>query len=555
MKKQYLLKLLVVSLVIVLALTAASPFNNVHNKVRVFVDFAPGGQAAVRNALNGAGAEFHYTFDHLNSFVVTLPRQALSGLAKNPNVVGIEEDPLRFPVEAVRSEAGAPAADILSPSGDFVPYGVDAVQARQLWDTDVDGNVDEGAKAGEGVKVCIIDTGYYGGHQDLPDLEPEDGISLVDDNWYEDGYGHGSHVAGTIAAEDNDLGVIGVAPNVSFFIVKYFDNDGLYVRQAHASDLVEAVITCADNGAKVISMSLSGTQSNGHEKRTFDMLYYERDVLSVAAASNDGIEEYHYPASYDSVVSVAAVDESEMKADFSQFNDQVELAAPGVAVMSTIPYIDVSFVTVDDVDYQANPIEYAARGTVSGVFVDGGLCDSTGDWADAVVLCARGDISFLEKVTNVQDSGGVAAVIYNNLEDNFWGTLGDNKDSSEIVAVSLSKADGEYLVANYLGSTATVTNEHIWPTSGYEAWDGTSMATPHVSAVAALLWSEVPEATNAQIREAMQLSAKDLDVVILLVDGVETEVAVPGWDIYYGYGLVQAADALVSLELLVGGGE
>jgi subtilisin family serine protease len=487
----------------------------------------------VQKVLNGAGAEFHYTFDHLNSFVVTVPEQALAGLTNNPNVVDIEEDVLRYPVvSTLNTDAFAPMLgfDAKKDKGeDIVPYGVDAVQAREIWDQDMDGDVDKKAKAGAGVKVCIIDTGYYGDHEDLPDLPDTAGMSQVDDNWYEDGYGHGSHVAGTIAAQDNGLGVIGVAPNVSFFIVKIFANDGLWVNKAHASDLIEASLTCADNGAKVISMSLSGTNSNFREQSTFDMLYAQ-GVLSVGAASNDGIEEYHYPASYDSVVSVAAIDEEQVVADFSQYNDQIELAAPGVAVLSTIPYVDETFVTVDGADYQANPIEYAALGTATGAFVDGGGCLTTGDWGGAVVLCERGDISFLEKVMNVQDSGGVAAVIYNNEPGNFFGTLGDEKDSSEIIAVSISQEDGQYLVANYLGYEATVTNNHIWPTSGYEAWDGTSMATPHVSAVAALLWSEVPTATNVEIREAMDATALDL--------GDE------GRDVHYGFGLVQAKAAL-----------
>ena len=530
MKKQYLFNILLVSLAAILLLTAASPAQGAQNKVRVFVEFSPGAKNTVKNALNGAGAQYHYTFDHLNSFVVTVPEQALNGLSKNPNVVAIEEDALRYPiVSTLSTEPLSQLEDIVSSSGDIVPFGVDAVQARDVWDTDGDGDVDAGANAGAGIKVCIIDTGYYGDHEDLPDLTAADGYSQVDDNYYRDGYGHGSHVAGTIAGEDNDLGVIGVAPNVSFFIVKYFADDG---NATYASDLIDASSTCAANGADVISMSLGGTRATNRERRNFDTLY-SQGVLSIAAAGNDGNTEYSYPASYDSVVSVAAVDESNAIADFSQQNDQVEVAAPGVAVLSTIPYIDENSLTVAGVDYDVNHVEYAARGTASGALVDGGLCDTTGSWSGAVVLCQRGDISFYDKVINVQNSGGAAAIIYNNEEGNFFGTLGDEASSSDIIAMSMSQADGQYLIASQLGATATMTSTYTWPASGYEAWNGTSMATPHVSAVAALIWSEVPTATNADIRDALSATAMDLGTA--------------GYDVAFGYGLVQAADAIAYL--------
>ena len=144
----------------------------------------------------------------------------------------------------------------------------------------------------------------------------------------------GTHVAGTIAAiGGNAQGVVGVAgTGVELFIVKHFADDGT----SWGSDLMRDVKACVDNGANVVSMSLGGPTYFEYEDQGFQALY-DQGVLFVAAAGNDGISTYGYPASYSSVISVAAVDSSKNVAFFSQFNDQVELSAPGVAVLSTIP--------------------------------------------------------------------------------------------------------------------------------------------------------------------------------------------------------------------------
>ncbi|NPA92999.1 MAG: S8 family serine peptidase [Chloroflexi bacterium] len=506
-------------------------------RVRVWVSYQAGAHDTVHQALQGAGAQFHYDFQRLNAYVVTVPEKALQGLRNNPNVVSIEEDVPRYLYGSAMSTQAVQAAVAAADTGQTVPYGVDMVQARDVWDADRDGVVDSGAPTGSGITVCIIDTGLYTDHEDFAGVDIIGGYSQVGDPWDTDGAGHGTHVAGTIAAANNSLGVVGVTPGaVSLYIVKIFDNDGLWTM---SSDLVDAIYRCADAGANVVSMSLGGSRSTGKESQAFADLY-NQGVLFVAAAGNDGTTAYSYPASYDSVISVAAIDSTETVADFSQQNDQVELAAPGVDVLSTIPWIEENHVTVDGVTYDANHIEYAARGSVSGPLVDGGLCDSTGDWQDAVVLCERGDITFYEKVMNVQNSGGVAALIYNNEPGNFYGTLGDG-NSSDIIALSLTQEDGQYLVANKLGETADVYSSITQPASGYEAWSGTSMATPHVSAVAALVWSAFPSLTNADIRAALDATAKDL--------GEE------GRDVAYGYGLVQAYDAIQYLSGTDNGGD
>lgn len=520
-------------LIVLVGVTPA--LGRTNNDVRVWVEYQSGYKRGVEAEIRSLGAQFHYNFDRLNSFVISLPAQAVERLAQNPHVVSIETDP-------ERSLVSDQPPGVLNFSSIFakkppqntqvVPYGIDMVQARDIWDANRDGKVDRKAPTGKGRVVCIIDTGFYAEHEDLVGINLIGGYSQVDDNWAEDGYGHGTHVAGTVNAVNNQLGVVGVSPGeVSFFIVKIFDNTGAWVTKAHASDLVDAIYRCADAGANVISMSLSGTTPSGKERKAFDQLYAQ-GILHVAAASNDGIEEYHYPASYDSVISVSAIDKNMVVADFSQFNDQVELAAPGVGVLSTIPYVDISTVTVGDKVVSGYHVEYAGRGTATGTLVDGGLCTTTGAWEGMVVLCYRGEITFYEKVMNVQNSGGVAAVIYNNLDEDLYATLGEG-NSSEIIAISLSQAQGLELLA-LVGANATVRSEYIWPASGYEAWNGTSMSTPHVAGVAALIWSANPNWTNVQIRAALDATALDLGD--------------PGRDVHYGFGLVQAYDALQYLK-------
>jgi len=539
MKVTLLGRSIILMIALIFVVGSISPASSAP-EARIWVEYQVGQHANVRASLQQAGAKFHYQFENLNSFVVSLPENALNGIQRNPNVISIEMDPERELVRNMPADMEkVVATDAIIPGEQVVPYGIDMVQARDVWDKNKDGRIDKKAPTGEGRKVCIIDTGYYSGHEDLPFLSDEDGYSQTNDDeelWKYDGYGHGTHVAGTIAALNNDYGVVGVTPGtVSLYIVKIFGDDGLWVSKAHASDLVAAAYECANNGANVISMSLSGTQKTGKEERAFNELY-ANGILSIAAASNDGLPDYHYPASYDSVISVGALDVNMIIADFSNFNDQVELAAPGVGVLSTTPNKSEAKVEVGGNTFYGLPMGYSPLGSATGVLVDGGFCyasDEPQDWSGKVVLCSRGDVGFLEKVTKVKDQGGVAAIIYNNEPGLFSGTLVE--PGEYIVAISVSQEDGQLLLG-YLESVATVSSTFEEFVSNYEAWSGTSMATPHVSGVAALIWSANPDWTNVQIREAMAMTALDLG------DG--------GRDVYYGYGLVQAYDAL---QLLGGG--
>lgn len=524
MKQTTLVSALGVSLALMFsaaAMTASSQARN-PDPDRVLIKFKHGSKALVQSALKAANARVHYSFDHIDTFAATVPAHALNGLRRNPNVEFIEVDQVR------------------KPAAQAVPYGIDMVQAREVWDADHDNTIDPGAPTGDGMLVCVIDSGIHAAHEDFAGVDIVGGFPAG--KWDFDNCGHGTHVAGTIVAANNNVGVVGVSPGkASLFIVKVFGNDGVgSCAWAFSSQLIDAANRCADAGAKVINMSLGGGASRG-EEMAFRSLN-KRGVLSIAAAGNHGnpanaVDAYSYPASYDSVVSVAAVDSSKALAGFSAKNDQVELAAPGVGVLSTTPFVFPPVVSGAD-SYASVPLTNTFQGQASAALVNGGLCNTAApdsSWAGKVVLCQRGGGTFLLKTQNVASSGGVATVIYNNIAGALNATLGDNLAViPQIPAVALTLVDGQALLASHVGDTTTVDSVLQTHANGYELYNGTSMATPHVAGVAALIWSAHPGWTNQQVRDALDATAQDRGAA--------------GYDTSYGWGLVQAKDALLELQ-------
>jgi len=492
---------------------------------RVLIKFKDGARAAVQAELRRANAQTHYTFDNIGLISASVPAQALKGLRNNPNIEFVEPDQIR------------------RPTAQTVPYGIDLVQAREVWDADHDDQIDAGAPTGEGIKVCVIDSGIHAGHEDFQGVQIDGGFP--DGKWNHDNCGHGTHVAGTIAAANNSLGVVGVSPGkVSLFIVKVFGDDvQTNCTWTFSSQLIDAANRCHDAGAKVINMSLGGGASRG-EEMAFNALE-KRGVLSIAAAGNHGVpatptDAYLYPASYDSVMSVAAIDSSKALAGFSAKNDQTEIAAPGVGVLSTYPLGPAAPVVAGGVAYPAIPMSNSYVGVATAALVDGGTCNTAlpandPSWQGKVVLCQRGAQPFVVKAQNVAAGGGVAAVIYNNVAGNLNGTLGaDLSIIPAIPVVGVTQASGLDMLANRLNQPATVDTRLPLDYNGYALLSGTSMATPHVSGVAALIWSANPSWTNRQIREALDATAQDLGA--------------SGYDTSFGWGLVQAKAALDELQ-------
>ena len=508
------------------AAVGALPGAGFAQDARYIVKFNAGQSESGRAALRGAGAEVVLSLEPQNAVAARIPERALAGLSRNPNIEYIEVDQIRTPM----------ASDRTLGTGEILPYGVQMVQADLVTSTN------ESAK-----RICIIDSGYSQQHVDLRD-DTDDSITQNATNtgsgtWDQDSCGHGTHVAGTVmATAGNGIGVIGVIPGVKLHIVKVFGDDvlaGGNCAWTYSSTLVDALNKCEAAGSNITSMSLGG----GAKSHTEDVAFgntYKRGMLHVAAAGNAGDRTTSYPAGYASVISVAAVDSTGTVASFSQQNRDVEIAAPGVAVLSTLPWLDANTLTfADSSGVSGGHIEFSARTAgVTGALVDGGLCNTVGPWSGKVVLCQRGTVDFNTKVQNAKSGGGVAAVIYNNVASDatcgdFAGTLGAG-NSSTIPAISVSCDDGSAALSHAsLGESGTVASSITFSASGYEAWDGTSMATPHVSGVAALIWSCFPGVTNQTIRDTMNATALDKGAA--------------GRDNQYGYGIVQAKAAVDSL--------
>ena len=367
---------------------------------RVWVEYEHGQHDVCLQAMTSmsrsTGLTMHYDFTDSDTMVVSASEEEIRKISENPAVKNVVEDVPRYPMHLPDS------FQVRYLQGQQTPYGIRLTQADQAHAVGV---------TGSGVRVCVIDSGLDRNHEDFV----QSSIEGFGGDWGTDGVGHGTHCAGTIAAADNGLGVLGVAPDAELFIVKVFGDDGSFV---YSSGLVDAANRCRDAGATIISMSLGGPLPNPFEFFGFSQLFND-GILSVAAAGNDGSTQLSYPAGYDGVLGVGAVDSSKNIAPFSQRNSRVDISAPGVDVLSTFPM-------------------------------------------NGCQICS--------------DIGATA-----------YGTI-----------------------------------------------SGTSMATPHVAGVAALLWSLKPDATVEDIVNALQSTADDVNN--------------DGRDDVYGHGIVQAFDALESLN-------
>lgn len=239
------------------------------------------------------------------------------------------------------SSAKINRATVRPKPSDQTPWGVETVYNNLLL---------EKSSGGAGVNVAILDTGVYKSHFDLKnrikDCKDFSGSKPIADGKCDDKNGHGTHVAGIIAADGgtDGLGIYGVAPEANIFAYKVCLNNG----SCWSDDIAVAIRSAADNGANVINMSLGSDAESNLIKNAISYAV-SKNVLVVAAAGNDGPYEgsIDYPAANADVVGVGALDPNLIVTDWSSrgFNLQslayvkedkdIEFAAPGANIEST----------------------------------------------------------------------------------------------------------------------------------------------------------------------------------------------------------------------------
>ena len=226
---------------------------------------------------------------------------------------------------------------------EVLDWGVDYINAEKVWSPYEDvKDLFLDHYSGDGVKVLIIDSGLKYDHTDL-DENYKYGIDFIDDDQYPvDGFGHGTHCAGIIAAEDNEWGVIGVSPKVKLYIARVFDNNG-YVDD-FPQDFVDAVQWGIEMNVDVISMSFGGIEDNSEIKNKLKEAYEARITLVAASGNYPQMpyeDQVYFPAAYPEVIAVGAIDENGNRVTkppytwASCYGPELDIVAPGLNIYST----------------------------------------------------------------------------------------------------------------------------------------------------------------------------------------------------------------------------
>jgi serine protease len=477
------------------------------------------GHSQKQNMLNRPTFPVSRDFNIIPAVAAHLDANQVKQLRANPDIEYIEPD---YKIHAFGGPDanGYSALDIgVLSSSQTIPYGITMVNAPVVWPR----------TKGAGVRVALMDTGISMYHPDRGNVV--DSVTFATDPNgviipVEDFHGHGTHTSGTIAAADNDIGVVGVAPQADLLIAKVMDNTG----NGQDSWLISGIEWAVNNNAKVISMSLGGPDYS-LALDTACSNAFAAGTLLVAAAGNDNSSVPSYPAALPSVISVAAVDQSKNKASFSNYGPTIAIAAPGVSVYSTV---SVNSATSADAiwsstSHQANVLLGTAPGSVGGQICNCGLANGDGDSntcpdnvAGNIAHIRRGIITFAAKVAHAQSKGAIGVIISNNVSGNFNGTLGDG---TPLVVVAISQADGDALQIQILAQSGISGTVSV--SDNYAYYSGTSMSCPHVAGVATLLFS------------AAHYNITPTEVSNILFDSAQ-DLGTPGRDDIFGYGLVDA---------------
>lgn len=475
------------------------------------------GANAVTRTLGETPARRIASFNIVNGFAADLTASEAAQLRQSPDV--------RYVEPVVSRHLHALNNDPISKAGQQItPYGISMVHAPEAW---------LGSLSGE-VNVVVIDSGIDNNHAELKDAY-RGGINTINPSASPmDDLGHGTHVAGTIAAANNNLGVVGVAPYVRLWAVKAFDKAG----NGSMEDLIEGLDWVvakkkAEGGRWIVNISAGGPNTSSAEAEAVARTIAE-GVVIVSSSGNDSTAgapaAVNYPGAHPNVITVGAVDEAGAYATFSNQGPELEFVGPGVRVVSLGLHgtVYVSYIrTNDNKIIDVIPLQGSKKEAVTGQYVNCGLgtpADFGPHVAGKIALIQRGGDTFADKVKRAKEAGAAAVVIYNNTDGQYFFTLypaedPDAKNYPWPIAVGMSKADGEALAAKGTGTIKIGLDP-----DDYAIRSGTSMSTPHVTGAIAQLWGLAPNATPQQIVNALISTAKDIGVA--------------GKDVQTGYGLI-----------------
>jgi len=518
----------------------------------------PGSQALVLN-----------TLPHTSMMIVGGTESQVLSLQNNPNIEYVEREMFYklppMPRRAIRSNKKSRTRRV---SPKELTWGVKAINAPAAWKKIPAQN----PILTDTVRVVVLDTGIDRDHPDLKNRHadgrnfvstrpvidsgppPSFLLSSIGNLFFDtenennevpypyfDHMGHGTHVSGTIAAELDGEGVVGVAPHAKIYSGRVCGKFG-----CSTVSIVEGINWAAEMRADVINMSLGGPIGSRAQLEALNNAE-NKGVISVAASGNSATNRVSFPAAFPSVISVGAINDELKKAVFSQWGPELDITAPGVNVHSTIPMgtgraslvkvrMGTSFAEVTSNSFvgSAQP-----ERPVTGDFVYAGLGKAEDfkeiDVKDKIALVKRGEITFADKTKNAIASGAKALVIFNNEAGLASGAITQDGSTMSIAVVMIEQLVGEQIVMA-LEDNNTVSTSIAIVSTNHSAMQGTSMASPHVAGVVALLRSVNAKLTTKEAREILkQTAAKPNDSA----EAIEEN--------QYGAGIVDAEKAIEML--------
>lgn len=205
----------------------------------------------------------------------------------------------------------------------FYPWPIKTFDIEKSWKS----------SQGEGVKVAVIDTGCDLDHEDIKE-NLINGYNLLDNKKDPiDDNGHGTHVSGTIAASNNTVGMVGIAPKAKIIPIKALDSNG----RGDNKNVTEAILWAVDHGADIITMSL-GSEYPYEPMRKAIKYAISKNVIIFCASGNSGINSgIQYPAKYDDTISIGAINEQLEICEFSCCGPELDFLAPGYNIVSSVP--------------------------------------------------------------------------------------------------------------------------------------------------------------------------------------------------------------------------